>query len=821
MSEVETYSPLAVTNGYPRHERPIWIWDLVSGRFIWANGEGIKFWSARSLDNLQSLKLSNQHPALLTVRALLPFDESGAAKDVELEFTSAGLPRIYTALCRPGQMENSNSVIVELKGLSHEAHAPRRSRLRVPFDEADSQGEADSLVENVNHDHAHQHEHEKQPAFKALPEGGQMTPPHCSEPDEEVTPEPASPEVSVRIKGDNAPLTQGLKVVTSGEHGGGATPPLSTDRSSPKNGEQKPSQDLGHVPEDDRSSAAGASPHRMRAEGSVNPVLSERTEDRLHELARLIRAAGHQRRHSSTDNAPPVNEGNSENTVVVEDETLTHKSLSHKSVPPKSLLSKSPPPLSGQMADKTSSDIADEDKQSDLDSGAAIAGDKLISNSGSGAQKLTRYWENCPVDITALSGVSDADELDEILNACPKPLAVFSFQKIIAANELFLSEFGYGEFKSLSSDGTDWILPHARLTLREFFEQTDPHPVLLNEIRLRSGRKFDRPVFIRPLAFVRYDRVLGLAGLDDWYGENGSSEDGGDLIVDDGSSSPEAPAKQAATQPLQLLSDEAARPQEPTVFSGDFTHANQPAATPAPGPETLEDLSTIPLLSAISHEVRTPLNVIIGFSEIMAREEFGPLGIPGAKGTSKYADYVKDIQASAQHALSLINDLLDLTKLRAGKWELEPEETNINDLVRQQTRLMRDVAGKQAVRLRTDLEENLPALQLDQRAMRQILLNLLSNSIKFSPEGSLVRVITERFSDEFVALTVADEGRGMSEAEVSQAMQPFQQIAATDLRRGTGLGLPIARALAEANGMQFAIESEAGVGTHAFMLIRI
>ncbi|GJM01661.1 MAG: hypothetical protein DHS20C08_01620 [Rhodomicrobium sp.] len=818
MSEVETYSPLAVTNGYPRHERPIWIWDLVSGRFIWANGEGIKFWSARSLDNLQSLRLSNQHPALLTVRALLPFDESGAAKDVELEFASAGMPRIYTALCRPGQMENSNSVIVELKGLSHEAHAPRRSRLRVPFDEADSQGEADSPVESV--DHEHQHEHEEQPAFKALPEETQM-PPHCSDPDVKTKPAPASPEVSVRIHGDSAPLTQGLKVVTSSKHGEGATPPLSTDRSSPRNAVQNPSQDLGHEPEDKRSSSADASPHLMRAERPVNPVLSERTEDRLHELARLIRAAGHQRRHTSTDSAPPVNEGNSENTVAVEDEALTHKSLIPKSLPSKSLLSKSSPPLSGQMADKPSSAIADEGRQRDLDSGAAIAGDKLISSSGSEAQQLTRYWENCPIDITALSGVSDADELDEILNACPKPLAVFSFQKIIAANELFLSEFGYGEFKGLSSDGTDWIMPHARLTLREFFEQTEPHPVLLNEIRLRSGRKFDRPVFIRPLTFVRYDRVLGLAGLDDWHGENGSSEDGGGLILDDGSSSPEAPAQQTATQPQKLQRDGSAPPQEPVAIPGDLTQTNQPAATPASGPETLEDLSTIPLLSAISHEVRTPLNVIIGFSEIMAREEFGPLGMPGDKGTSKYADYVKDIQASAQHALSLINDLLDLTKLRAGKWELEPEETNINDIVRQQTRLMRDMAGKQAVRLRTDLEENLPALQLDQRAMRQILLNLLSNSIKFSPEGSLVRVITERFSDEFVALTVADEGRGMSEAEVSQAMQPFQQIAATDLRRGTGLGLPIARALAEANGMQFAIESEAGVGTHAFMLIRI
>jgi signal transduction histidine kinase len=131
------------------------------------------------------------------------------------------------------------------------------------------------------------------------------------------------------------------------------------------------------------------------------------------------------------------------------------------------------------------------------------------------------------------------------------------------------------------------------------------------------------------------------------------------------------------------------------------------------------------------------------------------------------------------------------------------------------------MAGQQKIRLRTDLEENLPTLSLDRRAMRQILFNLLSNSIKFSPAGGLVRVATERFSDEFVALTVMDEGCGMTEREVKQALLPFQQIAATDLKRGTGLGLPIAKALAEANDMQFAIESEKGVGTHAFMLIKI
>lgn len=707
MSEVDIHNPLSMTTGFPRHERPIWIWDLDSRRFLWANGEGIKFWSQHSLDDLQTLKIRPDHPALLAVQALLPFDERGAAKDAKLQFSTEEGPRYFNALCRPYQTDHHHSVIVELKGMNLDAARQQETALR-----ASAKGEAVKAADEV---------------VKAVPplqtlkivKGADLSPT-----DEEI----AEPDNSY---GKNAiPLSLGEAAI--GEEG-------------------KPAV--------------------------LNPVLSERTEDRLHELARLIRAAGKQRQ---------LNEEIADSAATKPLATAPLDRQAETSVSPPH-----DPPLAPQIINEKYTD--------EVSQPTAIAGQSVFSQSGAEEELLARYWAESPVDITALAGVAESDELQEILDQSPKPLALFSFQKLIAANEAFLSEFGYGEFKSLSIDGVDWILPHARLALRAFFEQAAPQPLLLKEVRIRSGRKFNRPVFIRPLKFVRFDRVLGLMGLDEWHGED-------HVETHTKKHTPHLKERPHAELPLKVNHGVSEEPQSPS---------------PQPVEATIDDVSSIPLLSAISHEVRTPLNVIIGFSEIMAREEFGPLGQAGAKGASKYAGYVKDIQSSAQHALSLINDLLDLTKLRAGKWELEPEATDINEIVREQTRLMRGMAGQQKIRLRTDLEENLPTLSLDRRAMRQILFNLLSNSIKFSPAGGLVRVATERFSDEFVALTVMDEGCGMTEREVKQALLPFQQIAATDLKRGTGLGLPIAKALAEANDMQFAIESEKGVGTHAFMLIKI
>lgn len=726
MSDVDKHSPvqthLALTDGHPRHERPIWIWDLVSGRFIWANGAGISFWSARSLDGLQGLKLSALHPALLAVRNRMPFDHEGTALDMALEFPGIAEGQVYAAICRPVRPDCRETVIVELKGVSHEVEQQKRQRVRRPL-----VGGEDAMDEALPAD-----ADDASGAEADLTEpdaAGEVQSAEKSVPPRELSPRPARIAL--------ARTAPDFKIVQQAEETAG--PQIVSE---------------------------GEAPTAASRETGGNPVLSERTEDRLHELARLIRAAGQQR----DKEAEPVPQA------------------ARVKMPDAGQRPAAPVPL--EPARDEAADGAERAAHpSAVESEAprpAIAGRKLVAPLPDERAAARDYWEHAGLDLAALAGVSDADELERLLAEAPVPLALLNFQKMIAANELFLAEFGYGTFDGLMTDGADWILPRSRLALRAFFEASPPQPMVLHDLRLRSGRKIQRPLYLRPLRLVKFDRVIAIAGLDDWPGEEESFD---------------APEAETVSRPEVAQAPDAAASKDQAGL--------------------IEDITSIPLLSAISHEVRTPLNVIIGFAEIMARAEFGPLGIPGEKGAEKYRGYVDDIQKSARHALSLINDLLDLTKLRAGRWELAREPSDLNLLVRQQLHLMRELAAKAGVRLRSDLEETLPLLTLDPRAVRQIMFNLVANSIKFSDDGAVVRVITERYSDDLVALTVADEGRGMQAEEIARAMQPFQQISDGDISPGTGLGLPIAKALAEANEMQFAIESEKGVGTHAIMLIPI
>ena len=214
-------------------------------------------------------------------------------------------------------------------------------------------------------------------------------------------------------------------------------------------------------------------------------------------------------------------------------------------------------------------------------------------------------------------------------------------------------------------------------------------------------------------------------------------------------------------------------------------------------------------LAKISHEIRTPLNAIIGFSEVMMEERFGPIG------NERYAQYLKDIHASGSHLIALINDLLDLSKIEAGKLELSFVTVNLNDLVQQCVAILQQEANRQRVIIRTSLPISLPPIVADARSVRQIALNLLSNSIKFTGAGGQVIVSTVMTDDHEVALRLRDTGPGMSEKELQTALEPFRQIA-TSARRdggGTGLGLPITKALAEANHARFRITSRRDEGT--------
>ncbi|MBA4612118.1 PAS domain S-box protein [Stappia taiwanensis] len=212
-------------------------------------------------------------------------------------------------------------------------------------------------------------------------------------------------------------------------------------------------------------------------------------------------------------------------------------------------------------------------------------------------------------------------------------------------------------------------------------------------------------------------------------------------------------------------------------------------------------------LAKISHEIRTPLNAIIGFSEVMMEERFGPVG------NDRYKGYLRDIHNSGSHIMSLINDLLDLSKIEAGKLDLTFEAVSANDIIRECVALMQPQANRERVIIRASLPGSVPSIVADGRSVRQIILNLLSNAIKFNQPGGQVIVSTALEDSGEVILRVRDTGMGMSAKDLGAAMEPFRQLHTARHGGGTGLGLPLTKALVEANRASFRIDSELHQGT--------
>ena len=213
-------------------------------------------------------------------------------------------------------------------------------------------------------------------------------------------------------------------------------------------------------------------------------------------------------------------------------------------------------------------------------------------------------------------------------------------------------------------------------------------------------------------------------------------------------------------------------------------------------------------LASMSHELRTPLNAIIGFSEMISAEMLGDLN-------PRYAQYARDIHRSGQLLLELINDVLDLSKLEAGKASLNETKLDLVDLVRNCLALVRTQAEEKNLVVTEELPKELPSVRADARALKQVLLNLLSNAIKFTPPGGRVSA-GARFDPSLgIMLFVADTGIGMSAEEVKVAMEPFGQIDSMLAREhpGTGLGLPISAALVKLHGGEIRIDSIPGEGT--------
>ncbi len=214
-------------------------------------------------------------------------------------------------------------------------------------------------------------------------------------------------------------------------------------------------------------------------------------------------------------------------------------------------------------------------------------------------------------------------------------------------------------------------------------------------------------------------------------------------------------------------------------------------------------------LARVSHEIRTPLNAIIGFSDMMASEHFGPIG------NARYVEYAGDIGRSGRHVLDIVNDLLDISKIEAGEMDLEFTSVEINDAVSEAVSLVQPQANSQRVIIRTSLSGSVPNVVADNRSIKQIALNILSNAIRFTPSGGQIVVSTAYEANGSVILRIRDTGVGMTRTELEQAMKPFRQVTTGARKRGdgTGLGLPLTKAMAEANRAHFSINSAPNEGT--------
>ncbi|MGH6872773.1 MAG: sensor histidine kinase [Rhizomicrobium sp.] len=220
-------------------------------------------------------------------------------------------------------------------------------------------------------------------------------------------------------------------------------------------------------------------------------------------------------------------------------------------------------------------------------------------------------------------------------------------------------------------------------------------------------------------------------------------------------------------------------------------------------------------LANMSHELRTPLNAILGFSEIIAKECFGPAGSP------RYKEYAGDIHSSGAHLLSLINDLLDVAKIEAGRMEIEPEELDVAKTFDTALKIIGTKARERRQELVIEIDPSAPALYADERSLKQILINLVSNAVKFTPEGGRITVVASRGRCGGFQVMVEDNGPGIPRDKIDKIFKPFSQVDNRYDRQGggTGLGLALVRGLAELHGGRAWIESEYGKGCRAYVVL--
>ncbi len=359
----------------------------------------------------------------------------------------------------------------------------------------------------------------------------------------------------------------------------------------------------------------------------------------------------------------------------------------------------------------------------------------------------------------------DPASLKTLLEAMPAAIGIVERDGLIYANSAFAFAFGYrSPVELLEAGGLRAILPSgAPFTQGNGLERSAPIEALT-----RSRRKLTVAFALTALdGDVKLLRLIDQTSLEQ---ETPAA----------------APVNGAEPQPVNGASP----PIEPVKLDADAS-------------------SRLEFLAKVSHEVRTPLNSIIGFAELMAQERFGPIG------NARYKGYVDDIHQSGLYALSLLNDLLDISKIEAGKFELNFTAVEVPELVEDCVGSLQPLAKRARIVLRTSLQPELPTVVADPRRLKQILLNLLTNAIKFTKEGGQV-IVSGGMIDGELRLRVRDTGVGMTKDEIAFAMQPFHQLDTAPRRQmGTGLGLPVTKALVDANRARLVLTSEPGVGTAA------
>jgi signal transduction histidine kinase len=358
--------------------------------------------------------------------------------------------------------------------------------------------------------------------------------------------------------------------------------------------------------------------------------------------------------------------------------------------------------------------------------------------------------------------------IEALLEAMPAAIGILAHGDLVHANAAFAYAFGYRSFDELAAAGG--------------LEAIVPGSVTLLNANANNGR--ERTVAVEALTRGRrrlkisFD-VKSLAG---------------DLellrLVDGAMLDTETPA---------------ADPQTQAVAEAEEAKEESEAAAVA---------RRLDFLAKVSHEVRTPLNSILGFTELMLEERLGAIGNP------RYRGYVEDIHQSGLYALSLLNDLLDISKIDAGKIDLDFTAVDLPELVEACVNSLQPLAKRERILLRTSLAPNLPAAIADRRRLKQILLNLLSNAVKFTPEGGRVGV-TATAADGVVTIAVSDTGIGIAPEDQAAIFEEFRQVGREDARKqeGTGLGLTLAKKFVELHGGRIGVQSQVGQGsTFSFTL---